>query len=163
MKIDNWIWFDNKNEWWLVVEQKELNYYTDMYEAWQTKQPVVIGREVKWSAWWWLVKTWWLFDINTNWDINITWVWFTPKLIKFSAIYSDWASSAMSVWHYCNWVNNSVSSYEDATDYSQNSRCFRLWWTNWLWKVTAVNSDWFVLKVHNPWWITYTVIYECFW
>ena len=109
----------------------------------------------------WYTYAWWLFNINTNWDITITWVWFIPKLIKFTAIYSSWISSSMSIWTYFNWVNNCVVLYDQRADYSNNSRCFRLWWTNWLWRVLSVNRDWFILNVTNPWLISYTVLYEC--
>lgn len=47
IKTDEWIWFNDSNKWMSQIEQKPLNYYTDMYEAGQTKQRLVIGREVK--------------------------------------------------------------------------------------------------------------------
>lgn len=162
MTVDNWLTFDDSNKWVIVIKQEDLNYYTDTFEPWQTKQKLKLGVEVEWSVGW---KYYWniITDTTVNWNIAVTWVWFTPKLIKFTAGYSDDTLSWFSVWHYVNWRNDSLTSYENAVDYSSNSRCFRLWWTNWLWKVASVNSDWFVLSVKNPWWITYTVMYECFW
>lgn len=133
------------------------------YDYGRSQEPLDYNRLRNKPSWWGKYFTWWRFNVNTNWSTTITWVWFEPKLIKFTAIYSNWASSAISIWHYHNWVNNCVVSYENSADFSQNARCFRLWGTNWLWNVTSVNSDWFVLNVTNTWAITYTVIYECFW
>lgn len=159
------IWEDTKVK---GVEKIETIYPETIelpnYQYWQSQNTLDYDLALRNKpSWWWQIKTWILANINTNWSIVVNTVWFLPKLIKFTAIYSNWASSAISIWHYCNGVNNSVVSYENAADFSSNSRCFRLWWTNWLWRVTAVDNTWFTLNVSNSWWISYTVLYECFW
>lgn len=56
MKIDNWLTFEDTNKGLDVVKQEDLNYYTDIYEPWQTKGKLRIGREVEWNVWWWEKK-----------------------------------------------------------------------------------------------------------
>lgn len=129
------------------------------YDYWQSQNTIDASI---WLRNVWKYCTWILANIATNWDIEVTWVRFIPKLIKFTAIYSNWTSSAMSIWSYYNKINNCVVLYDQSAGYSENSRCFRLWAVDWLWRVTATNRNGFTLNVLNAGLINYTVIYECF-
>jgi hypothetical protein len=144
----------------VVLEENISDYWKD-YEYWKTKEKLVIGREVKWSSWWWKfyasnwVKNPWI------WQQTITWVWFKPKLIIIHWI---------SVWTHCYWQYNAWnnSSYCHTIEWSSTNyytnRFLRVnsWANSSRANLLSVNDDWFVLD-----WTTADLVtqfmYECFW
>ena len=158
MKVNNWIWFDTKNEWVSEIKQDDLNYYTDMYSAWQTKQQLVIWREVKGNLSW---NTYvWYFTSNWTWIHTIT-IWFKPSLVTFT--YNNVTQNWM--W---NWAMTSSSQF--AFDYNSKTSistqciyCRNSWWTAVSRAIfSSMNNDWFsidfILATENVqvWFIAYS-------
>ena len=161
MKIDEWLWFDNQNKWVIEIKQEPLNYYTDMYEAWQTKQQLEIWREVKWNVWWWSKTLTFtrLASVGT-WVQNFTWFWFTPtdyliKAWRYWDVTSTWYTFlCMSEWQYSapyrqrirpNWVFN-IELWIPTTAMVSVSYTNIPWW--WLTSATHSSflSDWIALN-----------------
>ena len=145
MKIKE-LWFNDfkdKNEWDKPLKEEDFKYYTDMYEAWQTKQKYKIWREVDDE---WLttkVKTWY-FTITGNWDKVITWVWFKPKLVMFQI-----ATSVL--W---SWVGQMTSEDQTAMNYVTWSRydtlCLIFWDPIVLSAIyKSIDNDGFTITVSN--------------
>ena len=112
MTIDKWLTFDDTNKWLDIVKEKELNYYTDTFEPWQTKQKLKIGREVEWDTWW--VKTlYFTFTAwTTLWVQSYTGFWFTPTGYVIDAWLLDTNTApCISKWTRINWVNGGFTSY----------------------------------------------------
>lgn len=89
IKKDEWLTFEDTNKGLEVLKEKPLDYYSDVFSPWQTKQKLKIWREVEWNVWWWQFKLW-SFTISATGNITITWVWFKPKLIQFSYSATTW-------------------------------------------------------------------------
>lgn len=131
MKINEWIWIDIRNDWVSHIKQDSLNYYTDTFEPWQTKQRLKIWREVEWSDW--NSKT--LYFTFTAWTAlwvqSYTGFWFTPTWYIIKAWLLDTASGFCA------------------------SECFRFWTTQWGWLSytwTYSNTTTRVLAVYNSAW-----------
>ena len=72
IKVDNWLTFDNKNIWVNEIKEDWLNYYTDIYSPWQTKQKLVIWREVKKDSNLWTPYVWY-FTSTWTWLLSVIW------------------------------------------------------------------------------------------
>jgi len=94
--------------------------------------------------WWWNYKIGY-FTFNSTWNVSITWVWFTPKLITFT--YTD------QTWWYWTWAMDwtSLFWYDVLWAPSQiQSECIYLrnsWWTA-IWRAVFVSmdADWFTIN-----------------
>jgi len=135
-KIEQWFnTFEDKNKGFEQLKSKPLDYYTDIYSPWQTKERLKIGREVEWSAWWWS-KTIIFTRLSTVWTGNqsFTWFWFKPTSYTIKA-WRSW-SAAVATW--------------SIWGYTTSNYCLQLadWWSN---DVSATN---YVLRVFyaNQWW-----------
>lgn len=73
-----------------VISEPWNSYYSDVFTPWEVKEQLEIGKEVKGSTWWMLVKCWQTY-ISTTGTLAITWVGFKPKYIEFEAV--DWFAS----------------------------------------------------------------------
>jgi len=165
MSINEWIWFDNKNQWLNETKQEDLNYYTDMYEAGQTKQKLKIWREVEWSVGQFYI---WNFIITTTWVKTVSWVWFKPKLIKLTSFIS-WTNQWSSQWYYYNnqvycmytYVIGGNSVYWWA---SYSSYCYSgySWWNVSITTSIVPTTDGFTINVLNVSWWPISIIYECY-
>ena len=123
-KIDTWLGFEETNKWYEKIEEKNLDYYTDMYEAGQTKQKLVIGREVKGGG---SVKMLFFRRLASVWTgiQNFTWFWFTPtsyKIVCTGATSTSWSDVLFSVWAkqpngttYASWQQGTASNYANNT------------------------------------------------
>ena len=158
--IDEWIGFGEDNEWLPEIKYTQNpEYYTDMYEAWQTKAPLIIGQEVEWTVWggWWQVKTWYVSVPSGYTDFAITWVWFTPKVIQVTV--HSWNKSA---WGYADnvwWTLAQRCIFQNAGSWdNSNIRLFRFSSTE-VWLLVSIDSDWFTVKSD----LACTMIYTCFW
>jgi hypothetical protein len=156
MKIDNWLTFEDTNKGFQNIETEPLNYYSDVFTPWQTKQRLKIWREVEWNvSGWWKVKTW--YSSLSIWSNSITWVWFTPKAIQVVV-----QSSNKVAWGYADnvwWTLTQRCIYFDWANYSnQNTRLFRFDWTN-VWLLNSIDSDWFTVTSD----LSATMIWTCFW
>ncbi len=138
MKINEWIGFDVKNKWWLEVKQDDLNYYSDIYTPWQTKQRLKIGREVEWAS-----KTlYFTFASGTAlWVQSYTGFWFTPSAYVIDAWLNDSNSSiCISKGTRFNWVNWWYSSYP-STYNSTSTRAIWIYSTSaWTTRTRAIFS-----------------------
>lgn len=101
------------------------------------------------------------FTFNATWNIAVTWVWFTPKLVEFHFTDQSWAY----------WVWKMTSTYQFAFDvgyswtqiqteciYIRNS----LWNAIWRAVYVSMDSDWFTINVTFSTWVTIYVNYTCF-
>ena len=163
MKVNNWIWFDTKNEWVSEIKQDDLNYYTDMYSAWQTKQQLVIWREVKGNLSWWSQSlTFTHLASQGIWNQSFTWFWFKPTNYTITA-WRSWDVSltwttlqCMSITQYWNgWVrirpnwNSQIeianTSLMIAVDYSNR------WWLTTRATHSSFDNDWLTLNFSTSW------------
>jgi hypothetical protein len=158
MKIDNWLTFEDTNKGFQNIETEPLNYYSDVFTPWQTKQRLKIWREVEWNlSGWWKVKTW--YSSIPSWYTNfaITWVWFTPKAIQVVV-----QSSNKVAWGYADnvwWTLTQRCIYADWWNYSnQTTRLFRFSGTE-VWDLVSLDSDWFTVRSD----LSATMIWTCFW
>jgi hypothetical protein len=151
------LWDDSNIKWTVkyetiypeVLDMPSYNYgnWQNTLDAWLALRNL--------STWWGKYYTWFI-QLSSAWTFTISWVWFTPIMIKFDVI---WTWISWGSWF--NWNNRCIAYYSWGTlDYS-NSRCFRMDSTNWLWDVASVNSNWFILNYN--WWTTANIQYQCFW
>jgi len=151
--------FDNTNKWFDTTKQEDLNYYTDIFSPWQTKQKLKIWREVEWNSWWWNTNIWY-FTFATTWNITITWVWFKPKLVRFTfADQIGWMWSwAMTSSYQFAYDINSKSQIQTQCIYIRNSS----WTAIWRAVFVSMDNDWFTINITLASTTIY-VNYECFW
>ena len=158
IKVDNWLTFDNKNEWFNEIKENELNYYTDIYSPWQTKQRLKIWREVEGNTNLWTPYVWY-FTSTWTWLLSVT-TWFKPSLVTFT--YNNVAQNW--IW---NWAMTSSSQF--AFDYNSktsiSTQCIYCRNSGWTAISRAVflsmDTDWFtidfILATENVqvWFIAY--------
>ena len=142
IKVDNWLTFDNKNEWFNEIKESELNYYTDVYSPWQTKQRLKIWREVEGGTNLWTPYVG-SFTITATWNISITWIWFTPSYVRFDLVHNNGFGS----WNMTKNNQNSISLYA----WASNTRCIDIYNNLWIIQTRAVyvsmDPDWFTINV----------------
>lgn len=101
----------------------------------------------------------WQFSFTTTWNINITWIWFTPKLVMFQV--TIWSRSGC--WQMTTTTQNAISY----ADWTTTSYCIyiRDWWgtLSWRWTYVSMNSDWFTVNIDYASGTTVYVNYTCFW
>lgn len=155
--------FKDSNKWLEAQKEKDLDYYTDMYEAWQTKQQLVIGREVKPTTLWWSNYKIWSFTITTTGNKVITWVWFQPKIVEL--VGSDWINN-MSIWKFTSSSSQRVVWANNAADesWSSDSNCLRVkvWVNNTIAAAVSLDTDGFTINVTSNSWTSY-IKYTCIW
>lgn len=107
----------------------------------------------------------WSVSYNSTWVKTVSWVWFTPKMIKISACVAG-TNTGFSDWYYFNgWVNCRYVYYTGSnasiwtvgySAYCQSSGNASLTTT------ITPTSDWFTINVVNvsAWQIT--LLFECF-
>ena len=150
-----------------VFDEKDP-VYLENFQYWQTERKLRIGIEVEWTA----SSSQPVIGTasRTSWEWtgtqSITWIWFTPKLVKIMAVRSasDW-SGYMSVGS-GTWPSNEFSFYVSPwasawtwiTDYSTTRIIYT---ANWRAELQSMDSDWFTLN-----WTTMssnvTFGYECY-
>lgn len=171
MKIDEWLSFKDTNKWLDIVSEKELNYYTDIFEPWQTKQKLRIGREVEWIVWWWKAKTL-IFERPASvwtWLQSFTWFWFKPTHYTIQTT-RTWITTT---WYPCfsdwcfDWTTEIIRQVADWYSRILTNTIIRLFYTNqWWWKTSAthssLDSDWITLNFDFSDEDCYLVI-TCFW
>ena len=129
----------------------------------------------KWQVWFdevlWILKFWdwtkytswstingkrWTWNRNATGNYSITWLWFKPKVIYFSAWinwlnlwWSDWSwddTSYSCRYQYLNaWVMNTNTIWNLAYCYNP------VWWTVSACNLVSLDSDWFTINVLNVW------------
>ena len=139
IKVDNWLTFDNKNEWFNEIKENELNYYTDMYNAWQTKQQLVIWREVKGNLSWTMFAT---IEQNVN-----------------QVIPTNIATTIINLWNKV-WntsMTNTANQINIVEDWFYNISAFCFCW--WSWNIVfRVLKNWNITNPHCRLWTTTAVI-----
>lgn len=110
-------------------------------------------------TWWWQFKIW-TFNITATWNISVTWIWFQPKLVKFTVWDSSW-----NVWNVWIWsmTETSQQCMNIINSSHITSQCIYYW--NPV-KARAVyvsmDTDWFTINCTYFWANSY-VLYECYW
>lgn len=99
MKINEWIWLDVKNDWVDIVKQSPLDYYTDIYNPWQTKERLRVWIEVEWSTQ--TISKYCFATLSTN-EVCVSWTSKTLSLNTFDTN-DTWMSA----------TNNRVTITED--------------------------------------------------
>lgn len=89
---------------------------------------------------------------------SITWIWFSPKLVKITASYSanPWQVSIWTSANACIFIStwsSGVSSYN-------NARIIDVWSSRA--SFTSLDSDWFTLNWTSMG-VTVDILYECYW
>ncbi len=103
----------------------------------------------------------WSTTITATWDIVVTWVWFTPKLVKFTVCSGTW-----NTWEV--WIGSMTSTSQQCVNVWNSvyigTQCI-YYWSSWSVKARAVyvsmDSDWFTINCTYYANTTY-VTYECY-
>lgn len=168
LKVDKGLWFDYKNAGLETSKSSELDYYTDVFSPWQTKQKLKIGREVEWDVW---GKVYSNLFYSAAWNTSetITWVWFKPKMIQFNVLYDGGTMSARSTGIYNDelWINKCIfvrdggaGSYTGTYSIVLRNSTSSVVSNG---KVNSVDDDWFTLSFVNVWgWYDRAIVYTCF-
>lgn len=139
MNIDKWLSFEDTNKGMEVIKQKDLDYYTDVFSPWQTKQKLKLWREVEWSAWWVKVLYFSFWAWTPLWVYNFTWFWFKPSSYIVQAWYASTASAiTMSYASYINWAVQGFLAY-GGTYAQMTTRMLAIY--NWSSNTRANHSD----------------------
>jgi len=115
------------------------------------------------SSWWIKVKTWQVW-VNSTWSLSVSWIWFTPKLVKFYAV--GWKSMSLmeTDWITPSWIRMYNSS--DITRYTHTNRAAELYdETSDLYALSDfsfLDSDWFTINTTTLW-FSYILRYTCIW
>ena len=158
IKKDEWLTFEDTNKGLEVLKEKPLDYYSDVFSPWQTKQKLRIWREVEASLWWWQFKIW-NFTITTTGNISITWVWFKPKLVKFIV----WNHSWNAWWWIWSMTEANQQSLNIANSTTLTNQCIYTWNPVSARAVyVSMDNDWFTINCTYFANNTY-VLYECYW
>lgn len=156
IKKDEWLSFEDTNKGLEVLKEKPLDYYSDVFSPWQTKQKLKIWREVEWSVWQFKLGS---FTITATGNISITWVWFKPKLVKFSVGNHLWSVS----W----WIWSITETEQQCLNITNSTtittQCIYYWNpVNARAVYVSMDSDWFTINCTYFANNTY-VLYECYW
>jgi len=119
------------------------------YDYWFTKDPLKIGFQIEWSAWWgWKIKRWVVNFWSGETTINIG---FAPKIIM-AYVYT---SNGISIWSADISSNgiisqSCISSFRNHTWevfepwFDMSYRLFRV--HDMLWDLKTVNTNWFMFS-----------------
>lgn len=146
IKKDEWLTFEDTNKGLEVLKEKPLDYYSDVFSPWQTKQKLKIWREVEWNVWWWQVKTL-IFNRLASvwtWVQSFTGFWFTPTSYTIQATRTDITTTwypCFSDWAY-DWTTEIIRQVADWYSRIVTNNIIRLFYTNqWWWKTSAIHSS----------------------
>ena len=138
IKKDEWLTFEDTNKGLEVLKEKPLDYYSDVFSPWQTKQKLKIWREVEWSVWQFKLGS---FTITATGNISVTWVWFKPKMVRF-----DVCDQLTSAW---TWVITTTNQYAiNFALWAQiTSQCIYYWsWVKARAVYVSMDNDWFTIN-----------------
>jgi len=149
MNIDKWLSFEDTNKGMEVIKQKDLDYYTDVFSPWQTKQKLKLWREVEWSAWW--VKVLWYTYGSwvLSWDVDFTWFGFTPSSYIVQAWLNDTDDTLiMSYWTYIDWTVRAFVTYAVTYSWATTRMINIIDWYGQMTRAThnALINDWIRLN-----------------
>ena len=127
MNIDKWLSFEDTNKGMEVIKQKDLDYYTDVFSPWQTKQKLKLWREVEWSAWWGWNYYMAYGTQSTTPSITTFVVGFEPKIIKITASLNSASWNwTISIWTATSLANQAYTHSYMNPDYVTNSSNSRI-------------------------------------
>lgn len=146
-----------------VIDEKTKPYFTDVFSPGETKEQLRIGKEVKAIATTSSIFAW-SVTYTTTGVKTVSWVWFTPRLIK---IHACLATGSISEWVYFNGAETCNYYFTGwwAWDASGN-----VWYSSYLdsagnltYTTTVTpTTDWFTINVFSVTWGAVTIIYECY-
>lgn len=163
---------------WEKIETVELETIeTPNYDYWLSQNTIDWPIAIR-NLWWNYYESW--DDDNWAWtvpyDIQITWVWFKPKLIQIVATRAQswhsvisWGNAVdWSKWS-CIYQHDNSNTIISGTSY-QSSKIISLEWQVW-WtypdieaELKSMDNDGFTLTVtRNDLWTNFTFTYTCFW
>ena len=168
IKKDEWLGFEDTNKGLEVLKQKPLDYYSDVFSPWQTKQKLKIWREVEWNISGWAkcytnsftrLASEWTGIWTITWIVDSEWKPFIPKIVQIYA-WRNTSSTNISFW---TWMNNPSTSQCIITTSVWTT--FNFSNIIWVWiDANLLNSwSWEVrLNISTVYHDTYLVI-TCFW
>lgn len=136
IKKDEWLTFEDTNKGLEVLKEKPLDYYSDVFSPWQTKQKLKIWREVEWNVWWWQIiycfATLSTDETTTSWtsktltlntfDTNDSWMSVTNSRITITqaglysvsgaVTYASNATGTREILIRKNWTTNTNMHYQ---------------------------------------------------
>lgn len=177
IKKDEWLGFEDTNKGLEVLKEKPLDYYSDVFSPWQTKQKLKIWREVEWidipvtstikyclatmsadeTTTSWTAKTLTLntFDTNdtwmsvTSWRITITQDWL--YCLTWAVTFASNASWAREVLLRKNWTSHTDLHYTVSWISWDLTSCVFTRYLNYVvWdyiEVRAYQTSWWSLNV----------------
>lgn len=142
-----------KNKGLVELKENNINYYTDIYEAWQTKQKLKPWREVERQAWWSKFMIFTRLASVWTWIQEFKGFWFKPK--SYSIFCSRNGISQNNKECYSNggfdWTNQAYMQMADSYNRVNTWSVLRLLYTNQWWGQTIANhssflNDWIALN-----------------
>ena len=144
IKKDEWLSFEDTNKGMEVIKQKDLDYYSDVFSPWQTKQKLKLWREVEWSAWWVKFLIFNRLASVWTWIQSFTWFWFTPTCYTIQATRTNITTS----WNPCfsDWAyDGTTQMYRQVADWYSRAltwKVIRVFYTNQGgWVTSAIHSS----------------------
>jgi hypothetical protein len=152
------------------IRWAKLSKLSDVLLTWLSIWDILQWSWTKWVNWdWSLFYTGYRENINSTWNIVITGVWFTPKIILFIAgAYYSWED--LLSWGYYNplTTRTNVSLYYTNTatthisiDISDSIYLDSWWWNQSRARWVSMDTDWFTINVWE-YYRTFSFIYLCF-
>lgn len=187
MKVNEWLWFNIKNEWVNEIEQKPIDYYSDIYNPWQTKERLRVWIEVEWTIWETSTSKYCFATLSTNesttsatsktltlntFDTNDTWMSATSWRITITEdwIYNvNWAitfASNTSWWRTIfirkNWTTNTELTFQTNQSWWFYTTCvFNRYFNLVVWdyiEIRAYQNSWWNLDVLSSSQLTYVQV-----
>lgn len=155
-----------------VIEQSiiknQIQIPTQQY--WQSQDTLNANIAIRNLSQSWKIKIW-TFVITATWSKTITWLWFTPKVVRILATQSGWTWPIKSDWQ-TDWTNQYIIYDYNSTwwmrSYFANDKLIRCedWssgtFINTTSVITSLDTDWFTINTTNYWLPIIDCIYTCF-